>query len=145
MSVILSGGVSQHELGRGVCGRQPPGQTPPPPSACWDTHPLPSACWDTRLQCMLGYTPPDGHCSGRYASYWNAFLFKTKFDWETIILSEAKVRNNFSRRNLDIFVWMSGFQNPLAKLILINMFVDEWTSTNESSEIYIILVYIHTH
>ena len=37
-------------------------------------------------QCMLGYTPPadtpqgrppaaDGHCSGRYASYWNAFLF----------------------------------------------------------------------
>ena len=26
-------------------------------------------------QCMLGYTPPaDGYCSGRYASYWNAFL-----------------------------------------------------------------------
>ena len=21
------------------------------------------------------YTPHDGHCSGRYASYWNAFLF----------------------------------------------------------------------
>ena len=54
-------------------------------------------------QCMLGYTPPagtppcryppregtppwvvtpprphDGHCSGRYASYWNAFLFLWK-------------------------------------------------------------------
>ena len=26
--------------------------------------------------CMLGYTPtPDDRCSGRYASYWNAFLF----------------------------------------------------------------------
>ena len=25
-------------------------------------------------QCMLGYTPHDGHCSGRYASYWNALL-----------------------------------------------------------------------
>ena len=34
-------------------------------------------------QCMLGYPPwqrhpnhprADGHCSGRYASYWNAFL-----------------------------------------------------------------------
>ena len=22
-------------------------------------------------------TPPDGHCSGQYASYWNAFLFHT--------------------------------------------------------------------
>ena len=32
-----------------------------------------------QAQCMLGYTnlppPPRGHCSGRYASYWNAFLF----------------------------------------------------------------------
>ena len=38
-------------------------------------------------QCMLGYThtqttpgqtppPPDGHCNGRYASYWNVFLFQ---------------------------------------------------------------------
>ena len=35
--------------GRGVSGRHP-AQTPPPPN-------------------------PDGHCSGRYVSYWNAFLF----------------------------------------------------------------------
>ena len=33
-------------------------------------------------QCMLGYTPmgrhhpADGYCCGRYASYWNAFLFE---------------------------------------------------------------------
>ena len=42
-------------------GRLPPEQTPP-------------------AQCILGYTPPHthtgGYCSGRYASYWNAFLFK---------------------------------------------------------------------
>ena len=31
------------------------------PSMHWGRHP----------------PPPDGHCSGRYASYWNAFLFKT--------------------------------------------------------------------
>ena len=37
----------------GVSGRHPPGQTPP---------------------------PPDGHCSGRYASYWNAFLFQNMFE-----------------------------------------------------------------
>ena len=56
-----------------LLGRHTPGQTP---SACWDTH--------TPAQCMLGYThpcpvhagihPPGGHCSGWYASYWNAFL-----------------------------------------------------------------------
>ena len=40
----------------------------PLPSACWDTPPLPSACWDTH-----------GYCCGRYASYWNAFLFKCVF------------------------------------------------------------------
>ena len=34
-------------------GRDPPGQTPPPPADC--------------------------HCSGRYASYWNAFLFIQNF------------------------------------------------------------------
>ena len=25
-----------------------------------------------------GRHPPNGYCSGRYASYWNAFLFWTK-------------------------------------------------------------------
>ena len=40
-----------------------PWQTPPTLSACWDT-PLPSTCWDRH-----------GYCCGRYASYWNAFLF----------------------------------------------------------------------
>ena len=77
------GCVSQHALrqtppvstGRVVCipactgadtplGRHPswadtlPRQTPHP-----GRHPLGR------------HTPPDGHCSGRYASYWNAFLY----------------------------------------------------------------------
>ena len=30
-----------------------------------------------------------------------------------------------------MFVWMNGFQNPLAHTHF-NMFVDEWTSANES-------------
>ena len=41
--------------GRHLPGRHPPGQTPIPQA---DNPPL-----------------RDGHCSGRYASYWNAFLF----------------------------------------------------------------------
>ena len=50
----------------------PPGQTHPLPSTCWDTlpcpvhagiHPPPSTCWDRH-----------GYCCGRYASYWNAFF-----------------------------------------------------------------------
>ena len=70
------------------------------PSMHWDTPPLPSACWtppghtplDTHLDPHThswththpGHTamdtpwtrppPSNGHCSGRYASYWNAFL-----------------------------------------------------------------------
>ena len=48
-------------------GRHPPtpGQTPP-----WADTPL-------ARHPPLPYTSPpaDGHCSGRYASYWNAFLF----------------------------------------------------------------------
>ena len=66
--ILLTGeGISA----QGVCvwqtppGKHPPWADTPLLSACWDTHtPLPSACWDT---------PPGGHCSGRYASYWNAF------------------------------------------------------------------------
>ena len=33
--------------------------------------------------------------------------------------------------NLGMFVWTSGFQNPLAHTHF-NMFVDEWMSANES-------------
>ena len=41
------------------------------PNACWDTHP-PSCPVHAGI-----YAPTpnlDGYCSGRYASYWNAFL-----------------------------------------------------------------------
>ena len=56
----------------------PPRQTQPPlPSACWDTHLLcRCACWDTHTPCPVhAEIHPGGHCSGWYASYWNAFLF----------------------------------------------------------------------
>ena len=92
--------------GRGVCGRHPrahtplgkhpltSGQTPradippgrhltradTPPS--WPVHdgtqtPLQSACRGTHLPpSACRGTPPGGHCSGRCASYWNAFLLE---------------------------------------------------------------------
>ena len=50
LSVILFTGGGAW---RGCLADTPPGQTPP---------------------------PPDGHCSGRYASYWNAFLFQNMFE-----------------------------------------------------------------
>ena len=67
-----------HSVHGGRCtpslGRQPlrdrhplPVQTPPrtdTPSG--QIHPLGRHPWPN--------TPPDGHCSGRYASYWNKFL-----------------------------------------------------------------------
>ena len=103
LPVILSTGgyLLQRMLGYPL-GRHSPRQTPhrqtpsswqtpwqTPPRACLDTHPppcpvhagihtpLPSACWDTR-----------GYCCGRYASYWNAFLYYT------IIISVYKVKIN---------------------------------------------------
>ena len=50
-----------------------PGQTPPLPSAFWDTHPLPSACWDAHTPCPVHAGIRS--TSRRYASHWNAFLF----------------------------------------------------------------------
>ena len=46
-------------LGRHPLGRHPPSAGKPPPG---QTHP-----------------PRDGHCSERYASYWNAFLYNDTF------------------------------------------------------------------
>ena len=82
-SVQREGGVSQHSLGQrpplpSACWDTPPGQTPPTPGR---HHPLPLA--DTPLGRPPQADPPgrhpppgaDGYCSGRYASYWNAFLF----------------------------------------------------------------------
>ena len=61
--VMFSQASVSHSVHRGQGGvcQTPPGQTPLPQA---DTPP--------------GQTPPptsDSHCRGRYASYWNAFLF----------------------------------------------------------------------
>ena len=85
----VSGGVSQHALqvsrptpkgelegsGQGRVSRPTPGGAPgPDPGGSPGPHPAgyPSMYW--------GRTPPpDGYCCGRYASYWNAFLFLFQF------------------------------------------------------------------
>ena len=65
-------------------GRHPLGRQPPPADPAWaDTLPGQTPPRQTPLpsrHSLPGQTPPpprDGHCSGRYASYWNAFLFNT--------------------------------------------------------------------
>ena len=62
--VYLSACWDTHTPGQTPPGKHPTGQTPP-----WaNTHP-----WaDTPPG---RHPPPGGHCRGRYASYWNAFLF----------------------------------------------------------------------
>ena len=63
-------------------GKHPPGQTPPPLGRHHPHPPPPEAESTTHPE--AGSTPPprrnrkhtpEGHCSERYASYWNAFLF----------------------------------------------------------------------
>ena len=38
-----------------------------------------SACWDTTPPDQVPPPKADGYCCGRYASYWNAFLFRGGF------------------------------------------------------------------
>ena len=54
------------------------------------------------------------------------------------MLSKVKLKENWSSR-IYMFVWTSGFQNPLAHTHF-NMFVDEWTSANESPDLLIVKV-----
>ena len=65
--ILFTGGAVYPSMhwGRHPPGRHPPRQTPP-----WaDSFP-----WASTPR--HGQTPPDGDCSGRYANYWNAFLFR---------------------------------------------------------------------
>ena len=63
-------------------------------SACWDTHLRTDPWADTSPWADIPWA--DGHCSGQYASYWNAFLFKIVFskscretdNTETLILQQ---------------------------------------------------------
>ena len=54
-----------------------------PQRSCGQGHIFTPVCHSVHRgglpQCMLGYQPPPGKrsTSGRYASYWNAFLFHT--------------------------------------------------------------------
>ena len=47
------------------------------------------------------------------------------------MLREAWLKKMLVLQNLGMFVWTSGFQNLLAHTHF-DMFVDEWTSANES-------------
>ena len=75
-------------------------------------------------QCMLGYTPPqeadtpqeaetppgsrhtpreaDGYCCGRYASYWNAFLFLV--DLRNILLLTKSISTNTKNKSFHVEV-----------------------------------------
>ena len=73
---VHRGGLPQCKLGYHTPGtRHPPGAGTPP----WSRHPpdqtppVPAPLGPA----PLGADPPsgDGYCCGRYASYWNAFLF----------------------------------------------------------------------
>ena len=53
-------------------GRHPTGQTPPAP----------------------GRHRPGGHCDGRYASYWNAFLFLCDFSHQAKLRAKSDIISN---------------------------------------------------
>ena len=46
------------------------------------------------------------------------------------MVSKVRLKENWSSR-IDMFVWTIGFQNPLTHTHF-NMFVDEWTSANDT-------------
>ena len=62
-------------------------QAPPPPEQAptpWSRHPpragtpLEQAPPGAGTNPEQAFPPADGYCCGRYASYWNAFLFKIR-------------------------------------------------------------------
>ena len=61
-------------------------------------------------------------------------LNKISLGNDNVERSEAK--KNLDQRNLNLFVWMSGFHDPLVHTDF-NMFVDEWTSANESPAVHL--------
>ena len=93
-SVILSMGKSAKHLSPGrhppeahIPWKHPRKYTPPPPP---EAHP-----------------PPNGHCSGRYASYWNAFVFDLSFvDITTYKEGYISFTNLFSSDTTDIYVFI---------------------------------------
>ena len=80
-----------------------PRQTPPPEQTL-----LPNACW--------GIPPPGGHCSGRYAPYWNVFLY---------FATNALVKVNLMFKHLQDFVGGKG----------VNMIVEMRADTNMDNDV----------
>ena len=114
------GCVSQHAMGRGMYTHRQtlhcPGQTSPRQTCPWaDTspgqtpphrHPRANTPWADTLprQTPLGRHPPrqtplrDSHWSGRYASYWNAFLCEEQFtSFGVVLIKIENTRKHFSR------------------------------------------------
>ena len=89
---VHSGGVGvytsmhfgRHPPAQCMLGYTRPGQTPHGQTSPWQTPPwadTPSLGRDPLADTSPGQTPrplpPSSHCSGRYASYWNASLYFT--------------------------------------------------------------------
>ena len=71
---------------------RPPGQTPAP----WQTLPLGRHPLGRHLPARRhNPPPPDGHCSGRYESYWNVFLFLKAVQKKYLQISEVVTTNSF--------------------------------------------------
>ena len=84
-----------------VPGQTPPRQTPEPPwtDTLWQTPPLPQTpIPPRRYPCpwVDTLTPVDGQYSGRYASYWNAFLFISAIRNKTKTFKKAKSEQAFT-------------------------------------------------
>ena len=110
MSRILStGGVYTPFPGRhSPWADTPPDRHPqadtPKADIQWADTPWADACWaDTPLTPQADH-PADGYCSGRYASYWNAFLFEKKInspDFSTA--AELKFSETVYPTKIDIY------------------------------------------
>ena len=89
----------------GVSRPKPGGGDSAPGAACSRGVPAPGGC---RLQgCVWRLPPRDGYCCGRYASYWNAFLFAlTCVPVQHLFIIELRIMRELSFTQLAIvYMW----------------------------------------
>ena len=105
-------------------------------SACWDTHTPLGRHPKAGTPYWADIPPADGYCSGRYASYWNAFLlYNCNFPFPVTNLTatmEFSLNGNTMNSGNLINHWIMNwaqFKDSISDMCLSGAMVASWSLT----------------